>query len=247
MHDWDTGEMQEYLQFAVRRWFDPVAPLDGAEPAAGLPERAVYIFDGRPDPNATIHVTVLDRNQFCPLKQQIGWINANLEAMRADTDVEDIISSIADARTREAVLGTITSRAAAAEESFDRTVVAANAHVASRLKELIDALNVEMADLIDRAQRTTNDVVRLKSRLRDLDTTRLDMRRLDAEVTGTAQEAGKSADSLNAYYNAQLNKAQQAVKAADTARVTADKEITAAVKRLQESRANLEKILDELL
>lgn len=248
MHDWDTGEMQEYLQFAVRRWFTPSDPGAGpGSPAAVFPERAVYIFDGRPDPNATIHVTVLDRDRFCPLKQQIGWINTNLEAMRPDTDVEDIISSIADARTREAVLSTITARAAAAEESFDRTVIAANAHVASRLKELIDALNVEMTGLIDRAQRTTTDVVRLKSRLQDLDITRLDMRRLDTEVTGAAQEAGKSADGLNAYYNAQLRSAQQAVKAADTARLTADKEIVEAVKRLQASRANLEKILDDLL
>lgn len=247
MHDWDTGEMREYLQFAVQRWFVPVDPVDGAEPADPLPERAVYIFDGQPDPNAVIHVTVLDRDGFCPLRQRIGWINTNLEAMRPDTEVKDVIGGLADARTREAVIGAITARASAAEETFDRTVVAANAHVAARLQELLDALTVEMAGLIERAQRTTTDVVRLKSRLQDLDTTRLDMRRLDAEVTGAAREAGTSADGLNAYYNAQLNKAQQAVRGADLARVSADTEIAAAVKRLQESRANLEKILDGLL
>jgi hypothetical protein len=124
--------------------------------------------------------------------------------------------------------------------------MAANAHVAARLQELLDALTAEMAGLIERAQRTTTDVVRLKTRLRELDTTRLDMRRLDAEVTGTAQEAGRSADGLSAYYNAQLSKAQQAVRGADLSRVAADTEIAAAVRRLQESRANLEKILDGL-
>ncbi|MCC7368098.1 MAG: hypothetical protein IT306_06740 [Chloroflexi bacterium] len=252
MHDWNVGEMREYLRFAVSRWFGPTAgPMTGQsiDPDAddSLPERAVYLFDGPADLHATIHVSVLDRDGFVPLQQRIGWINTNLEAMRPDPDVDDIIAEIADARTREAVVGTITARADAAEETFDRTVEAANAHVAARLRELLDALNKEMAGLIERAQRTTTDVVRLKNRLRDLDTTRLDMRRLDAEVTGMAQEAGAAADGLNAYYNAQLSKAQQAVLRADTVRVTANKEIAEAATRLKATREHLEKLLDELL
>ena len=240
MHDWDTGEMQEYLRFAVRRWFA------GNEPAGGLPERAVYIFDGVPRANALLHVTVLDRDGFCPLRQRIGWINTNLEAMRPDTDVEDVIGRIADARTRAAVVHVIAERTSAAEAAFDRTVVDANAHVAARLAELLDALTGEMQSLVDRAQRTTADVVRLKTRLRDLDTTRLDMRRLDSEVTGAATEAGQAADGLDTYYTVQLSKAQQAVKRADLSRLAADKEVAEAVQQLIATRARLERILDDL-
>lgn len=243
MHDWNIHEMQEYLQFAVRRWF---APADGMEAADGLPERAIYLFDGAPDPYATIHVTVLDRDGFHPLRERIGWINTNLEAMRPDPEIEDIVAGLADARSREAVIEAVSKRVAAAEAAFDRAVVAANANVAAHLQELLDSLTHELAALIDRAGRTTQDVVRLKTRLRDLDTTRLDMGRLDTEVTGAAKQAGVAADDLDTYYNAQLTRAQQAVRRADTSRVAADKEIAEAVLRLRQTREHLEKLLDRL-
>ncbi|MGE3267762.1 MAG: hypothetical protein AB7P40_03370 [Chloroflexota bacterium] len=243
MHDWDLGEMQEYLHFAVQRWF---APSGGADTAVPLPERAVYIFDGDPSPNAIMQVTVLDRDGFCPLQQRIGWINTNLEAMRPDADVEDVIERIADARTREAVLGTISARVSAAEAAFDQTVVEASAHVAAHLQELLDALTVEMNGLIDRAQRTTEDVVRLKTRLRDLDTTRLDLRQVDDNVTGAATVAGQAADTLDRYYNDQLRKAQEAVRRANASRVTADKEIAEAVQQLIATRTRLEELLGDL-
>jgi hypothetical protein len=244
MHDWDAGEMREYLQFAVRRWF---VPAGGGEAAESLPERAVYIFDGPPDPYATIHVTVLDRDGLHPLQERIGWINTNLEAMRPDPEIGDIVAGLADLRGREAVIEAVSGRVAASQAAFDQAVVAANAHVAAHLQELLDSLTRELAALIDRAGRTTQDVVRLKSRLRDLDTTRLDMRRLDVAVTGTATQAGAAADDLNTYYNAQLTKAQQAVQRADASRVAADKEIAEAVLRLRQTREHLEKLLERLL
>jgi hypothetical protein len=163
LHAWAPEEIDRHLLRTVSEWFPGCS-----ETFAGL-QQPIYVFDGAPEPDASIHLQVLDRAQLRPLVEKIGWINDHLVLHRAVADAEQLISALAADISQHELAREMRGRARASREAFRETAQQVHRALSAEASELMTVMTEEIAEIARRCREGEARIAELLTALEQME------------------------------------------------------------------------------
>lgn len=233
LHGWDIEDMDTYLRDMIGRWFH------GRPGIQSLPDEPLYLFEGLPNPDAIIKISVLDFAKFKPLRGfELGWLNDNLLPMN-ELGIEDFISQMASDITRRQMNDAITISADEATRIFQQTANRTRNEIAHHTNDLTSTVTRELAELVD-------ETTKVAAQLQSLDQTLLQLRSLHSEMSNVAERANQAVTQTEQQVEATekdttnlIARAQQVIGLADNTRKEIHQQIETCVRSLEKTRQQL--------
>lgn len=244
IHAWDAQSMDRHLTELMARWFDMGHSADK------IPKQPIYLFDGQPELDVPIHISVLDFDQFRPLVEQVGWINDNLvvvDHLGNHLGVENFIQRMATDVTRQQLAEEIEAQAAHIEARFATAVSATRCALASQTKELTERATEELAKLVSETEKTALTLGQLDEELQELRRIHDEMSDLVNRVGGLTNEAERRSDELESRTARMWEKANERIARAADLREGIRGRLEDEIPALRDTRNRLRKLLSELL
>ncbi|MBX2998831.1 MAG: hypothetical protein KF893_10005 [Caldilineaceae bacterium] len=232
MHAWDVEDMDSYLREMMARWFH------GRHGVSAIPSHPLYLFDGEPEPNAFIRISVLDIDQFQPLVTQLGWLNDNLIALD-DLGVQPFIEQFAHSTVRRQLAELAEVNATGAEERFLAVARQTKTQLEAHTTQLAQSATQELETLIEETARTAETLQTLDKRLRELRAVRDEMNALANQAQGLIDRTAKEVTATDNDTARLQVKAQHAVERAARTRLNVDEKFTAEIEAIRRTRAAL--------
>jgi hypothetical protein len=145
LHAWESEEIDNQLRKTVSEWFP------ASTERFGQLQQPVYIFDGEPE-STSIHLQVLDRLEFKPLSETIGWINDHLVLHRSVTGAEELISTLARNATQRELADAMQNAAVESRQRFAETAQRVNQAIAAEAAELLEVMTSEVNAIAKRCR-----------------------------------------------------------------------------------------------
>lgn len=158
MHDWDRGSMDRYLRETVHYWFGD------DQGVTEVPKNPIFVFDGQPEPEAHIHIAILDLDRLEPLHTRLGWLNDNLTVMHK-AKVENLVSRMAKDITWQEIYKQVMKDADTLQKDFENTAASAGQRMAETMQDMVDTLTMEINRMVEKTYRMTADVDKLSKEL----------------------------------------------------------------------------------
>jgi len=168
IHSWKGGNIEFHLRETMEQWFKD--QLEGDK----LPGRAIYIFDGKPQPKSTINIFVLDWDRFEPLHTRLGWINDNL-IVHKHLEKEELIKEIARDVTWTELAQTIKTRLETTRRDFSGAAHETSRHMAQTTTQMTQVLTTEIDRIVKESFRMTQRIRKMDQRLQEWDAVLEDM------------------------------------------------------------------------
>lgn len=236
LHTWLEGSMDGYLRQCLRRWFH------GELNVAQIPAHPIYLFDGQAGPGAEIHISVLDRDAFVPLKTRLGWINDNLRVLHAEGLTKRYQARV-EGMSRDAAANELATaiavQAAASQAEFEATAHATSQRIADVTNELAQATTAEIDRLIADIRRTTDEIHTLNERLAALGR---EMRRVKWATTraeGAQDGIERGIGQLEEQSSQLQQKVGKAIRDTEAARIQIERRVQAEIDRLNNTYQRL--------
>jgi uncharacterized protein YoxC len=168
IHSWKGGNIEFHLRETMEQWFKD--QLEGDK----LPGRAIYIFDGKPQPKSTINIFVLDWDRFEPLHTRLGWINDNL-IVHKHLEKEELIKEIARDVTWTELAQSIKTRLELTRRDFNASAHETSRHMAQTTSQMTQVLTSEIDRIVKETFRMTQRIRKMDQRLQEWDAVLEDM------------------------------------------------------------------------
>lgn len=169
MHSWDASEMSEYLRDILGSRYH------GELGVQTIPANPIYLFDGETDDETLLHLTILDRDNFEPLSERLGWLNENLMCLDYYGDTERFISMLAATIEQDRIDSDLASRAKLSAAAFETAAMETSNHMATQTQHLvegvsagIDAILTNLENFIERAEVINRDLAALETLYKDM-------------------------------------------------------------------------------
>jgi chromosome segregation ATPase len=170
--------MDNYLRAAILRWF-------GGSKGVKIPANPIYIFDGATAPNTKLHISVLNRGAFRPLRTQFGWLNENLVVTR-EIGAEKLIREMAANVTWQDLSRRIKTQAHTVEKEFKTQAQTTSKKISASFDELIQVVTREIENLTQETFKIVKQIKELNERIE----------RLIATRTETAEELEQTQEQM---------------------------------------------------
>ncbi|MCP4111365.1 MAG: hypothetical protein GY749_38520 [Desulfobacteraceae bacterium] len=240
MHDWDQESMDTYLRDIMKTWYH------GEHGVPVIPGKPIYIFEGDTGSDADIHISILDRAQFQPLRERLGWLNDNLDIIQA-VEKEELVREIAQDITGRRLAEYFRGKAADAEAAFEAAAQEAGNRIASKLDEMTEILTEEISRLVNEVQKTTGEILDLRRELEDYTGVHYEMKQELKQAEDRKNEIEKNKEG---FYKEMVRLENMVLKpvlsAAEKTREKVEQEVSAEIDRLQDIRNKLRKKLFKL-
>lgn len=165
VHDWNVGngEMDAYLQRAIRHWLLERTGTDlyAQQPFPKIP---IYIFDGPCDIWGDIEIFVLDLTTFRPLNTYLSWLNDNLRLQQARV-VEPIMEQVAADIVWTNIAKQTRQHKGEVERDFVATSSQLTQSIAGQTAILMQALTQKLGQLQAAAEKQRQAISDLRVRL----------------------------------------------------------------------------------
>ena len=189
MHSWDVGEMDIYMRRIMEKWFH------GHYGVAKLPAQPIYLFDGEPDPETEIYISVLDFERMVPLHAQLGWLNDNL-TIQDDLGIETFLKAMAQDITRRELADHVREQANQAEAAFKDAAQETAGRIAHHTAQLTQDMTSLIEHLIEETYQNTLKAKELSQRLNALRDFQIAMEQIATQTDDVRQDIGKKAAAV---------------------------------------------------
>lgn len=240
MHDWDNRSMDAYLREIMGKW------LDSENETATVPEKPIYIFDGKTGPDEKIHISVLDRDQFQPLKKRLGWLNDNLEIIRA-VEKEESFSGMAEDIAEKRFADHFRAEREEAVAAFEEAAEDAGEKIAARLGEMTEVFTVEIDRFVEKIRKTAAGIPELRKRLETYTDASAGMRKKLSQAENQKENIENKSKYLSSEMKRLENKVvRPALREAMKTREKIEEEVMAEIDKLRQTHDRIRKKLYEL-
>ena len=236
MHDWDDREMDYTMRRTVQRWFGTRAGVPE------IPERPIYLFEGRTHPKARLGISILNGKNLQPLKTRLGWLNDNL-ALMDEVGTEPFLQDLAGDLTRSALASELKRRAEGALGEFEETALHVGRAISGKVAELSGILDEELERVARETYETTNEIRKREQDLRSFRLLQKDMGKI-TEATATQLEA--TMDHANKLA-VELRQLEVRLRQGMEARTRAGARVLAEIQELRELHDTLKQQFHKLL
>lgn len=236
LHAWDRASMDQYLKETVSHWFkDRVREI-------AIPERPIYIFDGKPELNGRITISVLDHDRMEPLHTRLGWLNDNLLIHRA-MEKEGVINDIARDLSWLEIADKIRTKAESARKEFESTALEAAEHMAQTTAEMTSVLTGELNSVVRDSFRMVEKIKKLSHRLEEWDEVTHDMEMTLKEVNQQKQSVlHQKNEKVNEFWKIE-QEIQRELAIADVRRKEMEEALEKEIKNMQAKNHQLKQRL----
>lgn len=184
IHDWERGNMDYHLREIMENWFR------GQLKGKPIPTRPVYIFDGEPRPDASIHIMVLDQDAMAPLHTKLAWINDNLILHHA-LENEKQLSEMAKDITWGQLAQVIKERQEETQKDFSETTLAVGKYLADTTNAMTYVLTNEIDKIVKDTFRMTEKIKYIDRNLQEWEEVLSEMEEMVNQVRQQKQDVSQ--------------------------------------------------------
>ncbi len=240
MHGWNQESMDTYLRDIMKTWYH------GKHGVPVIPGKPIYIFEGDTGSDADIHISILDHDQFQPLRERLGWLNDNLDIIQA-VEKEELVREVAQDITGQRLAEYFRDKAAEAEAAFEAAAQETGNRIASRLDDMTEILTEEISRVVKEVQKTTGEILELRRQLEKYTGVRYEMEQGVKQAEDRKNEVRKNREELyKEMVRLETRVVQPALSAAEKTREKIEQEVSAEIDRLRDIRNKLRKKLFKL-
>lgn len=226
LHAWDRTGMDQYLKETISHWFKSRAG------EIVIPERPIYIFDGKPEMNGHITISVLDQDRMESLHTRLGWLNDNLLIHRYQ-EKESVINDIARDLSWLEMADKIRSKAESSRKEFESMAVEAAEHMAQTTAEMTSVLTGELNSVVRDSFRMVEKIKKLTHRLEEWDEVTNDMEMTLKEISQQKQSLlHQKNDKLNEFWKIE-QEIQRELAVAEVRRKEMEEALEKEIKNMQ--------------
>jgi hypothetical protein len=236
IHNWNRGNMNLFLRETMEQWFHD--RLKGES----IPANPIYVFDGEPQPNAPIHVSVLDRNRFEPFHTRLGWINDNL-IVHHTLEKEGLITELAKDITWGEVAQKIKINMEKTRRDFSDSALAATNNIAQTTNEMTNVLSNEIERIVKETFRMTQKIKKIDERLEEWDEILADMEDVLLDVRQERQNTSyHKGEAKNEFRQLEMD-VEQELKYSEKTRTELEEKINLEILKMQDTAKRLKQRL----
>jgi hypothetical protein len=232
MHEWDVKQMDQYMRDILGVWFH------GHNAISSIPDHPIYLFHPEKPGSKNIDISVLDLNQFVPLKTQLGWINDNLTILD-DLKIQPFLTEMADAIRRRDLALRVVKEASQANKVFQTQAQESVAFFAHQTNVLTQGLTQQLQELANQFFTSASEARKLNQELSRLKSLYENMKRVTEEVERTKGATEKEINDLNEYTNALYKAVQNSINKADESRKQLSDKVHSAIAEIKKARADV--------
>lgn len=244
MHGWgDEKDMSSYLREVIHEW----THQEGI--SAPIPQQPIYVFDliekreRGTGLDRKIHIFVLDRDAFCPIKVNLPWINDCL-VLHQELITQPTISALANAKTQEQLVNLALKQGEDLRRQVSETAEQIQKQVDATLTELTHAFVLQFEqldkDTLEAVHRARELNQRLKDTLKEYD----DLAAFLARVESTRNQIKNEADQKISEAKKLQEEVMQATKDAEEVQSKMKKITSSTIQELVDEEAAQRQRLD---
>lgn len=240
MHDWDQKSMDTYLRDIMTKWYH------GEHGVPVIPGKPIYIFEGETRADANVQISILDHDQFQPLRERLGWLNDNLDIIQA-VEKEELVREIAQDITGRRLAEFFKNKTAEAEAAFEAAAQETGNRIASKLNDMTEILTEEISRLVREVHKTTGEILELRKQLESYTRIRYEMKKDLKRADDGKEEINKNKGELyKELVRLEAKVVQPALGAAEKTREKIELEVSAEIDKLRDIRNKLRRKLFKL-
>jgi len=235
-HSWGVETMDDYLKKVFK------VPLDS------VPDRPIYVFDGKIGEDEDLYVDVLDFDKFVPITSPdvLSGLNKNLVVLHHMEDTQLLIERMATALTRKRLEEEVMAAAANVNAAYDE-----------RTKEVADDFETDTASLLTYLSTQYEKVIKeshdfaekakgLNQKILQLEQDHRGMERATAETQGMLDFTSEQLDELEEDVEIKRSAVDDAIKRSDDLQEKLRQDTQLAVDTLKNTRDNLNNLIRRL-
>ncbi|MEM7132690.1 MAG: hypothetical protein AAF702_40685 [Chloroflexota bacterium] len=237
MHSWDPTEMDAYMRDVMSQWYH------GHYGVATIPENPIYLFEPSPYAEDKIHISVLNQDNFRPLKTQLGWFNDNLAIMDELNGVDEYIRTLADDMAKRDLAARVEQEAESAVARFQAAAEATSRQVADKTDVLAADVTQGLERILQKTLATTEEIRVLNERLAALQKLHDEMQTTAKETERLIAKDEQAIDELVQFTGNLRQRVESVLADSQQARQEAQERVTAELDAIRQTHATLQAML----
>ena len=229
MHDWDQTGMDTWLRKVMTHWFRE------SEALAKIPARPIYLFDGQPEKDNAIQITVLDQDGFQPLITRLGWLTDNLTLLQA-LDTERFISGLANEASRRELASAIEMGARESAVRLETMASEVSRDMAGVLEVMTHTLGRELNKVADETQTMVERIRHIRKELREWEQAEAEMKAFAREIRRRKVEVTRKSDENRTRFGEMEERVRRQLASSRSKRMQLLEDINNEVRALRETR-----------
>lgn len=239
LHSFSIEEMDDYL----RQTFNQLARNQGIE--MNIPDRPIYIFDGKGEPGTEISLSIIDFRSMVPLTTKLGWINTNL-LLLSELGLEKMVEEMADSIRRNRLAESLSKSADSIEKEVNDQVVTIGQSWANSTNSMLEVITKEANQLVDSSKQFITKAQLLNKRLNALNQLYNDIIGMVSDTETKAEQVDQKEKALRNQYDGLAKNVRSAINEAEKTQQEWEVQLDATISRLTQSHDRLERKLNDL-